>query len=752
MIDFKSLHAQNFMSFKEIALSLDNQGITAIEGQNKTNSSFTSNGSGKSTLLEMFVWSIWGETIRPLDSVEDVVNERVGKDCSVYITFTDNDGVNWEIRRYRAHHEFKNKTLLFREEEEWTKDVKVQDKINTILGIDFKSFKSAFIFYNDGTKPFSACTDSEQKKLLEKLFDLEKYSSLLEITKSKLKNINTKHTELLNSIELNKSKLDTYTKEITGLEAQERSFAKDIEEKTHKFDIDIFDLENKDNSVSISALNQEIDNYKRELEGLNDSDETVVINDELELLRKELEVVISVVEEDITPLKEQLDFFTKLSGEDSIKISLKKRDIEDTKAIKNKYEKGLGISYPPESKDCEVKISILKNEIKILHEKRTKFENGLGVECPTCSQEITSEYKQNHLDEISALIVAKGGDVLNYSAIKEKIESDFRDQNILVVNEALEGAAWELEELTKLKAVADQKLNDLKVAKQTYELKKEEKQKKELSLRGQIDKKASLIDTKKSEKRKREEVLTKQIDLNKDKLNSIEKEQSNNLLKISMLQKQKEQVKNTINPYTNIIEGKSQQAVDLFDVVEKDSQEEKELSNQIKHYQFFESAFSRSGIQSYLLDNIIPVLNKYAKHYADILSGGSLQIEFCNQSTNRSGEVKEKFEVLVTNKEGSKAYGGDSSGEKRRVDLITLFALQKASMLRSKSRFNVLFIDEIFDSLDPAGIEQVISILEDEVQSFPSIFLISHNPEVGGLLDNTITIKKEDGFSSLVNL
>jgi DNA repair exonuclease SbcCD ATPase subunit len=752
MINFKTLQAQNFMSFKDLSLNLEAAGITAIEGQNKVNSSFISNGSGKSTILESFVWSIWGETIRSLDSVEDVVNEKMGVDCQAYISFSDNEEVSWEIRRYRAHHEFKNRVLLFREGEEWTKDVKVQDKINAILGIDFKTFKSAFIFYNDGTKPFSACTDSEQKKLLEKLFDLEKYSSLLEITKNKLKNINAQHGELVNNIGLNKSKLDLCTKEIVDLEFKERLFTKDIEEKAHLLDTDISNLEKQDNSTTISNLNQEIDNYKIELEGLSYTDETAGLSEQLEALRKELNDLVIIKTEDPSPIQERLNSYARLSGDYINKIYSKKRDIEDLKKTNIKYEQGIGIQYPTFDVDYALSIKMTQARIKDLCDKKTKFEKGLGVECPNCNQEITSEYKQKHIDEITTLIETNGEDLLRLINDKETLESKYREDNLKLVKEALQTTLIELEELDRLKADSDQKWNEAKHDTQTFELKREEKQNKESSLRGQIDKQATLIDTKKSEKRKKEEILTKQIGVNKDRLNFIEKEQSNNLLKISMLQKQREQIKNTVNLYTDMIESKSQQACELFDVVEKASQEEKEVAKQIKHYQFFENAFSRSGIQSYLLDNIIPVLNKYAKHYADILSGGSLQVEFCNQSTNKSGEVKEKFSVLVTNKEGSKSYSGDSSGEKRRVDLITLFSLQKAAMLRSKSRFSILFLDEIFDSLDPAGIENVINILEDEVQSFPSIFLISHNPEVGGLLDNTITVCKEDGFSSLVSM
>jgi hypothetical protein len=547
--------------------------------------------------------------------------------------------------------------------------------------------------------------------------------------------------------------LDSETKEIADLENLEISFSKDTESKAQKFEIDIASLEKLNNSVSISVLNQEIDNLKKELEGLSHADETIGLSEQLETFRTELSVVNQVVVEDTTPMQERLNFYAQLSGEDGNKIFSKKRDIEDLKKMTTKYEQGIGIQYPAFDVDYTLSIKMAQAKIKELCDKKNKFEKGLGVECPNCNQEITSEYKQKHVDEITVLIETTGEDLLILTTDKEKNESKFREDNLKIVNDSLQRALTELEVLISLKAESDQKWDETKIGMRAVELKREEKQKKELSLRNQIDKQTSLIESIKNDKRKKEDSINKQIGVDKDKLSLMEREQSNNKIKIELIQKQKEQVKQTVNPYSSMIDKKSGQVCDLLDLIDLGNKEEKELTNKIKHYQFFEAAFSRSGIQSYLLDNIIPVLNKYAKHYSNLLSGGSLDVEFCNQLTNKAGEVKEKFGVVVKNRDGSASYEGDSSGERRRVDLIALFALQKASMLRSKSRLNCLFIDEAMDALDAAGIENVIQILEDEVSTFPTIFLISHNPEVAGFLDSTITVTKDkDGFSSIAAL
>ena len=63
---------------------------------------------------------------------------------------------------------------------------------------------------------------------------------------------------------------------------------------------------------------------------------------------------------------------------------------------------------------------------------------------------------------------------------------------------------------------------------------------------------------------------------------------------------------------------------------------------------------------------------------------------------------------------------------------------------------NLLFIDELIDSgMDASGVENAMAILKKMSRdSQKSIWLVSHRDELGGRVNNVLTVVKENGFTS----
>jgi DNA repair exonuclease SbcCD ATPase subunit len=63
---------------------------------------------------------------------------------------------------------------------------------------------------------------------------------------------------------------------------------------------------------------------------------------------------------------------------------------------------------------------------------------------------------------------------------------------------------------------------------------------------------------------------------------------------------------------------------------------------------------------------------------------------------------------------------------------------------------NLLFIDELIDSgMDSSGVENAMAILKKmSRESHKSIWLVSHRDELGGRVNNVLTVVKENGFTS----
>uniref|UniRef100_A0AAU8GTB2 SbcC-like subunit of palindrome specific endonuclease n=1 Tax=Mammaliicoccus phage MSShimriz1 TaxID=3230127 RepID=A0AAU8GTB2_9VIRU len=171
-------------------------------------------------------------------------------------------------------------------------------------------------------------------------------------------------------------------------------------------------------------------------------------------------------------------------------------------------------------------------------------------------------------------------------------------------------------------------------------------------------------------------------------------------------------------------------------------------SNKVQYQQAVE-AFGNKGIRSVVLDFITPFLNEKANEYLQVLSGSDISVEFQTQVENTKGELKDKFDVIVTNSNGGTSYKSNSAGEQKRIDLAISFAIQDLIMSKDDISTNIALYDECFDGLDTVGCENVIKLLKDRLKTVGTIFVITHSESLKPLFENVITMVKEDGVSRL---
>jgi DNA repair exonuclease SbcCD ATPase subunit len=146
-----------------------------------------------------------------------------------------------------------------------------------------------------------------------------------------------------------------------------------------------------------------------------------------------------------------------------------------------------------------------------------------------------------------------------------------------------------------------------------------------------------------------------------------------------------------------------------------------------------------------MLDSVTPFLNKRANKYLSKLTGGSVEVEFNTQDTLASGEKRDKFSVAVINENGDEDYKGNSTGERRRVDVAINMALQDLVLSRSNKSIDFICYDEVFDGLDGIGCELVIELLNDRVQECGSIAVITHNDNLKQLFTKSVMLEKRGG-------
>jgi DNA repair exonuclease SbcCD ATPase subunit len=199
-MELQKVYGENFLSYEQLELSLDNRGLCLVSGLNKTNSSFDSNGAGKSSIAHLICWILYDRTLSGLKADEVVrtkVVEKNGEQLSKLVNNTVGfldftmSGVQYRIERYRKHKTHKNTVKLFREGEEITlkKVAETNEYIQSLIGLDLETYTNAVMFGQGDIKRFSQATDKEKKDILENLLRLDVYAQAQSVAKDRLKQV-----------------------------------------------------------------------------------------------------------------------------------------------------------------------------------------------------------------------------------------------------------------------------------------------------------------------------------------------------------------------------------------------------------------------------------------------------------------------------------------------------------------------------------------------------------------------------------
>lgn len=158
--------------------------------------------------------------------------------------------------------------------------------------------------------------------------------------------------------------------------------------------------------------------------------------------------------------------------------------------------------------------------------------------------------------------------------------------------------------------------------------------------------------------------------------------------------------------------------------------------------------FGPGGVRAQILDMITPFLNEQTREYLGAMSDGNIHATWSTLTTTAKGELREKFNIEVTNDHGADSFAGLSGGERRKVRLSTFMALQDLVASRAVKPLNLFIGDEIDHALDTAGLERLMGILERKARDRGTVLVISHN-ELADWIPETVTVRKSGGYSSI---
>ena len=202
------------------------------------------------------------------------------------------------------------------------------------------------------------------------------------------------------------------------------------------------------------------------------------------------------------------------------------------------------------------------------------------------------------------------------------------------------------------------------------------------------------------------------------------------------------------NPKEQSLQAVQQMLKDKQQELHNKEEESREVLKQLSIDNNLVSVFGPSGVRAHILDVITPYLNARTNRYLHTLSCGNLSAEWSTLSTTKSNVVKEKFSISVSNKTGAKNYRGLSGGEKRKVNLACILALQDLAATRADKSFDLWIGDEIDDALDTVGLELLMAVLNEKAQEKGTVLIISHN-DLKDWISQNIVVTKHNKVSTI---
>ena len=240
-IEFKSLIIEGFCSISNLSLNLNQSQVTLIRGRN---------GNGKSTILSALVWVLYGKNIKGISDVntwekyrtkdyqgtkveiEYIIGEKPHKiiRCQNYKGkiqgVKGNNGIFYFINNALINDKYK---------------ANIQSKIEDNLGMSYNLFLNSVMF-GQGMQRILTASSSDQKRVLEEVFELQYISKAYKLAKDKLDNLNIQLKELNSTKSSLENTQDSLKEVIEDYKYQIENREAEIYEKIKKLRDKIIDL------------------------------------------------------------------------------------------------------------------------------------------------------------------------------------------------------------------------------------------------------------------------------------------------------------------------------------------------------------------------------------------------------------------------------------------------------------------------------------------------------------------------------
>ena len=451
MITLKTLRWDNCFSYGENnQVDLSDNKLTQIIGIN---------GVGKSSIPLILEEILFNKNSKGVKKA-DIANRNVGKGYTIFLSF-EKDGEEYEIHLDRKN-SLKLKLLKDGQDISSHTATNTYKTLNEIIGIDFKTFSQVVYQNTNASLQFLTATDTNRKKFLIDLLNLDEYVELFETFKVESKNAE-------DALSVAKGKLSTIEKwlennKLTSMTPKVLlNLPKPLEEDEKSLRQLLTELENiSSKNKKISQNNQ----YKNLLKGINITE----IN-KIEISEKESYDYLQEKSGSLgEAIRTQQQAVRKIEGLDntcptcgqSITEEFKHSHIDEAKA---EIDKNLATKTKTDNK-----IALIKKKNELYDEKMSKQEEWeklyRSIDKDLPSQLLDKEELENKVLQYRAKIDDVNQEIDRLE--KENREITAYNTRIDVIKEQTQGFTNQLNEVKEEIAVFSEKATNLEILKKAF--------------------------------------------------------------------------------------------------------------------------------------------------------------------------------------------------------------------------------------------------------------------------------------------
>jgi DNA repair exonuclease SbcCD ATPase subunit len=704
MIKLVQLVIDNCLPFGEnVVIDFTASSLTQLVGKN---------GSGKSSLPLLLEEVLFNKNSKGIPKT-DILNRYSGKNSgSLELTFYINDDLYNIYKTIKAGaSSTTSKVTLKKNGEDISGHTATQTYklIIDLLGMDMTTF-SKLVYQSIGSSlDFLTATDSNRKKFLISLLDLDKYAVIEKQVKDKIKEVkvelNNRNTSLNEINRVIKSTTIPVEVSLVPVPEFNREAYERLEDELVTKKIELSEkkssLINEIENINTNN-NYEMQIYKSALNKYNSNLEDFVKWQGLQTSIKNTENVLKQLEKDLTLLTDLSADIEKIESEYKCKTDSLNKILWEMDSVKKLYKQFTSEAEITECPACGSPLN--KEHAKVEADKNKQKFVSLAAYRDSLRNEVTnlgSELKE--LKDSQELFLKAKRD-------KQKAETQLKDYEL----ESLD--LWLKLDLDHYPESESSPFLD---PEEVFEGQKPQEVKLSEDIRSELNAKLDIIlDEIKILENKivqnRQELLAEQQRVENAREQNLAAEKTN---------ARREALIKTVE------DSKSRAAEVAKEITE--------LDTQITKLETLGKIFGNKGLLAYKIESSVKVFESKVNEYLSDISNGLFALEF--------ELVGSDLKVIVYSHGQSINIKTLSTGELVKVNISTLLAIRDLISTMSKNKLNLLFLDEVVSHIDQDGIEELINVLLD--REGLNTFMVSHNYQHP--LVNAVRVLKEGAISRL---